>query len=383
MRSMKALALVLACAALAALVFAATAAAAGQEPQSETNSNTNSNSNSNTRRRSRSRDASSNQNSSRRDEDGDGEDQSTHGSQDSGPGRSAPARSRRSDESRYRFEVGVMPRHITNYFQAQDEFNSATTATPVRSVTVTTLSGSFEYDLARTEDSTVTAGLRVRRNLFRDLPGADSTDVDATIDFDFQPNRLRLGYFGTPRRLASVVAGRNIYGETHGFSAEYFRRITRQWRARGGYQFARESFSEFKERDLSRHQLNGDLRYRAHPYFTPGVGFEYQRGNAEAANFSYTRPALVLLATSDIKGQAYLSFRYRYSVRDYTTDLAADSNFNREDKRHDVSFYGTVQLGKGFSLFGFAYHTDNNSNRLTRTFTSTESGLGLFYRFPN
>lgn len=375
MRSIKALALVLAFAALAGLGLALTttpAAAAGQDSQSNTNSN----------RRSPGRDSSANDNSARRD-DADQDDQSTHGSQDDGPGRSAPARSRGSDESRYRFEVGVLPRRITNYFQAQDEFNSATTATPVRSVTVLTLSGSFEYDLARGENSATTAGLRVRRNLFRDLPGGDSTDVDATIDFNYQPNRLRLGYFGTPRRLASIVAGRNIYGETHGFSAEYFRRISRSWRARGGYQFARETFSEFNERDLSRHQLNGDVRYRVHPYFTPGVGFEYQRGNAEAQNFSYTRPALVLLATSDIKGRAYLSFRYRYSVRDYTTGLVTDSNFNREDRRNDVSFYSTVQLGKGFSLFGFAYHTDNNSNRLTRTFTSTESGLGLFYRFPN
>ena len=380
MRSMKALALVLAFAALAALTLAATtaASAAGQDPQSNTNANSNSNS---TRRSSR-RDSSSNSNSSRSDEEG-RDDQSTHGVQDSGPGRSAPARSRRPDESRYRFEVGVMPRHITNYFQAQDEFNSATTTTPVRSVTVTTLSGSFEYDLARDDDSTVTAGLRVRRNLFKDLPGADSTDVDATIDFDYQPNRLRLGYFGTPRRLASIVAGRNIYAETNGFTAEYFRRINRHWRARGGYQFARETFSEFTERDLSRQQVNGDVRYRVHQYFTPGVGFEYQRGKAESENFSYSRPALVLLATSDIKGRAYLSFRYRYSVRDYTTDLLTDSNFNREDRRNDFSFYSTVQLGKGFSLFGFVYHTDNNSNRLTRTFTSTESGLGLFYRFPN
>jgi hypothetical protein len=379
MRSTKALALVLAFAALAGLAFAAatTTAAAGQDPQTNTNSN------SNTSRRSSGRDSSSNRNSSRRGESDGQDDQSTHGSQDDGPGRSAPARSRRSGESRYRFEVGVMPRHITNYFQAQDEFNSATTSTPVRAVTVTTLSGSFEYDLARDDNSSVTAGLRVRRNLFKDLPGADSTDVDVTLDFDYQPNRFRLGYFGTPRRLASITSGHNVYGETHGFGAEYFRRIDRHWRARGGYQFARETFSESKERDLSRHLVNGDIRYRVHQYFTPGVGFEYQRGNAEARNFSYTRPALVLLATSDIRGRAYLSFRYRYSVRDYTTDLATDSNFNREDRRNDFSFYSTVQLGKGFSLFGFVYHTDNNSNRLTRTFTSTESGLGLFYRFPN
>ena len=372
MRSMKALAIFLACLALAAVATAATAAAAGgQEPQGNANAN----------RRAQTRTSSDRNANEARDEE-EQQDQTTHTVQDGGPGRSAPARSRRGDESRYRFEVGVMPRYISNYFQAQDEFNAPTTATPIRSVYITTLSGSFEYDLARREGSTLTAGLRVRRNFFKDLAGADSTDVDVTLDYDFRPNRLRLGYFGTPRRLSAVVAGNNVYAQTNGFSAEYFRRITSRWRARGGYQFARETFSAFRERDLSRHQFNGDLRYRVSPYFTPGVGFEYQRGNAESENFSYERPAVVLLATSDINGIAYLSFRYRFSDRDYTTEEPTSSNFGREDRRHDVSFYSSVRLGGGFSLFGFFYHTDNNSNRVTRTFTSYETGLGLFYSFP-
>jgi hypothetical protein len=378
MKSMKVLSAALACLIVAALFAAAAAfAAAGSTPQdSQTNTNTNSN------RRARTRPTPSDDNANRSRDDAEREDQTTHAAQDSGPGRSAPARSARKDDSRYHFEFGVLPRYINNYFQAQDEFNSATTAAPQKNVYVTTLSGSAEYDLVRKDRRTLTAGLRLRRNLFKDLPGANSTDVDVTLDYNFQPNELRFGYFGTPRRLAAVVSGRNVYGETNGLSAEYFRRITRYWRARGGYTFARETFSEFKERDLSRHLVHGDLRYRVSTYFTPGVGFEYLRGNAESANFSFTRPALVILATSQIKSKAYLSFRYRFSDREYTTTLATDSNFRREDRRHDISLYGTANLGRGFSLYGFVYHTDNNSNRAARTFTSYETGLGLFYRFP-
>ncbi len=373
MRSMKTLAAALACAALAALTTAATAAAGGQGTQSNSNANSN--------RGSQERKTSSNRNAHA--EEAEREDQSTHATHDEGPGRSAPARgSSRPDESRYHFEVGVLPRYISNYFQTQDEFNAGGTVTPIKSVYVTTLSGNFEYDLVRKDREKATAGLRVRRNFFKDLPGANSTDVDVWLDYDFQPNRLRFGYFGTPRRLISVVSGRNIYGETNGLTAEYQRRLSRNWRARGSYVFSRQTFSEFNERDLSIHQVNGDLRYRVSRYFSPGAGFEYQRGNAESANFSYTRPALVLLATSDVKGVAYMSFRYRFSKRDYGTQDVTSSNFGREETRHDVSFYSTVKLGGGFSLFGFYYHTDNNSNRASRSFTSYETGLGLFYRFP-
>jgi hypothetical protein len=292
-----------------------------------------------------------------------------------------PATAGRRD-SRYRVEVGVLPRYISNYFQTQDDFNSATTATPREAAYVTTLSGSFEYDFLQERERTLTGGVRVRRNLFADLDGADSTDIDVTLDYNLQQNQLRLGYFGTPRRLASVTDGGNVYGETNGLRAEYLRRFSRRLRARGGYEFTRETFSRFDERDLSRHQISGDVRYQLSPYFTPGVGFEYVRANAESENFSYKRPALVLLATSRIGDVAYSSLRYRYSDRDYTTDLATGSNFGREDRRHDLSFYSTVQLRRGFSLFGFANHTNNNSNRPNRGFRSYEAGLGLFLRFP-
>lgn len=375
MRSTTLPTILLASLALAALAGAATASAGG--PATQDNSNAD---------RANQNGSSPNQNTGRRrarDEQERHEDETAHPPGDDERGVRAPRVPRRDDDSRFHFEVGVLPRYISNYFQTFDDFQTGATAVPVKSVYVTTLSARAEYDFVREDDRTLTGSVRFRGNLFKDLPGADSADIDVSLEYDFRPNRLRFAYFGTPRRLASVVAGRNVYSRVNGFAAEYSRRLTRRWRARGGYEFARDTFSEFRERDLSRHEVSGDLRYQVSPYFTPGVGFEYLRGNAESENFSYNRPALLLLASSRIRDVAYLSFRYRFSDRDYTTDDPTSSNFNREDRRHDVSFYGTVNLSRGFSLFGFVYHTDNNSNRLTRTFTGYETGLGLFYRFPN
>lgn len=301
---------------------------------------------------------------------------------DGTPGGPVTRRSSRRDEKPYRFEIGVTPRYVSNYFQAQDEFDSIAESIPPQDVFITTLSGRAEYDLLQRPGSTLTAGLRVRRNLVSELRGADSTEIDVTLDYNFRPNQLRFGYFRTPRRLASVVDGRNIYSEINGFSAEYLRRVTDRLRARAGYQIARETFSEFQQRDATRHLLSGDVRYQIDPLFSPGIGVEYLRSNAGTENQSFERIGYSFLVNSRIDDVAYLTFRYRRSNREFDTDLPTDSNFAREDKRDDFSFYGTFQLGGGFSLFGFASHTDSNSNRDTRDFTNYEAGLGLFYRFP-
>lgn len=284
-------------------------------------------------------------------------------------------------DDRLRFRVGVTPRYISNYFQTQDDFLSGSATADKESVTVTTLAGEVEYDLVTGSNSSLTAGARIRRNLFHDLDGANSTDLDATLSYKFQPSEVRLGVFRTPRRLVSNSGGNNIYSKTNGFNVEYLTRPSRRLRTRAEYQYARETFSAFAERDVDRHLLSADVRYQIDPLFTPGIGFEYLRGKGRSDNFSYRRPALVLVANSRISDIAYLTFRYRHSRRKFTTDTATDSNFGRIDRRGDLSLYGTTQLGKGFELFGFASRTRSNSNRDARDFTGYETGLGLFFNF--
>ena len=291
--------------------------------------------------------------------------------------RRAPAR----ENDPLRFRVGVTPRYISNYFQTQDDFQSGSAPIAKEGVTVTTLTGEVDYDLFNRPGSSLTVGARVRRNLFHDLEGAGSTDLDVTLSYKRPPSEFRLGLFHTPRRLVSNSGGDNVYSKTSGFSAEFLTRPAKRLRTRAEYQYARETFSAFDERDVTRHLFAGDVRYQLSPLFTPGIGLEYLRGNGRSDNSSYNRPALVLLANSRISDIAYLTFRYRHSRREFTTDTPTDSNFGRIDRRGDLSFYGTGQLGKGLELFGFASHAHSNSNRDNRDFTGYEAGLGLFSNF--
>lgn len=289
---------------------------------------------------------------------------------------------RRASGSRYHLELGVLPRYNNNYFQAGD-------AEPRKSVFITTLSGNFGYDFVQRDHSTLTGELRVRRNIFRDLPGANSTDIDAILGYDFGRNRLELTYFVTPRRLSTFEddpissINNSVFNSVNGANLQYARRITRRLRTRASYEFAREIYTAFKERDLSRHRFSTDVRYRVRSFFTPGIGYEYSQNNARSDIFNRHSNALLLLVGSNIRDIFTTSFRYRYSVRDYTTSNTASSNFGRQDRRHDVNLYSTVNLPKGFSIYGFLSTIDSNSSRITRSFNSYETGLGLFFRFPS
>lgn len=285
------------------------------------------------------------------------------------------------EADRLRVQFGVMPRFITNYFQAEDEFNASTNVVPKTTAHIVTLSANVEYDILNQDDKVLQIRGRVRPNFFTNLNGADSTDIDAAVAYTSGPSQFTITYFGTPKRLSSIVSGMKVYGETEGFNTEYVRKLSKLWRARVSYQYSRETFSAFKERDLSIDQVRGDVRFRLSRAFMPSVGFEYRRAYARVNNYDYKRPALMFSVTSEIGSAVYMNFRYRYSDRTYLTDLPTDSNFGREDHRHEFSFYGNFQLGGGLSLFAFADHTTNHSNLITHEFKSEDGGLGLFYQF--
>ena len=297
------------------------------------------------------------------------------------PGQNLPP-TRRTSESRYRVEFGVLPHYNNNYFQAVE-------GTPRTDVFITTLSANFGYDLMRRDDKTLDVELRLRRNLFSDLRNANSTDIDAILGYDFGRNRVELSYFGTPRRLSSFeddpVAFQNtsIFNSVNGGSLQYSRRFTSRLRGRASYELAREIYTDLKERDVTRHRFATDVRYRVRPFFTPGIGYEYGRNLARSEVFSRRSNALLLLAGSNIRDILTMSLRYRFAVREYTTNNPRSSNFGRRDHRHDVNFYSTVNLPKGFSIYGFISTNNNNSSRANRSFTAYDTGLGLFFRFPS
>jgi Surface lipoprotein assembly modifier len=297
------------------------------------------------------------------------------------PSQDADSKTGTGSARRYSFEVGVLPHYLDNYYQTQDDFGLGAAGGTPQSVGIVTLSGAVNYELVQSATRKVTVGARVRHNIYTDLDHANSTDVDLTLVYDAKPSQLKLGYFGSRHRLVSDAGGSLVYGATNGASADYSYRFTKRLRGRVGYRFTRQTYSSSTSRNLSEHNFSADLRYQVVRQFMPSVGVEYSRGNASSSAYSFKRKAVYVGFTSELGDLAYLNFRYRRSQRDYLTSVPTDSYFGREDPRDDLSLYGSVQLGGGFSLFGFATHINNRSNQPSHKFTSNEAGAGLFFRF--
>lgn len=276
---------------------------------------------------------------------------------------------------RYRFEFGVLPRYNSNFFQS-------TGGAPSTAVFVTTLTGKFGVDLLRREVSSLAGTFRIQRNIHDGVDNADSYVFDATLGYRFSRNRLYLTYFTIPRRLAFITTDQDVFSRLDGINLGYSRRVTRRTRVRISYQAARQIFSDFKERDAARHRLRGELRYRIHPLFMPGIGYEWSRDNAQSDNFTYNRWAPLLRLDSRIKRIVWVALRYRYQNRDYITVDPTGPNFGREDRRHEFRLYSNVKLTKHWWLYFYGSYLDNNSTRDTRAFGGHELGVGLMFRVP-
>jgi len=101
------------------------------------------------------------------------------GPQDIQAGQSVAAPTRSSAGTGPSFEFGVEPRYISNYFEAQDEFNSSAPVTPAKSVGIITVSGSLDYNFVQNANSKITGGVRMT------ISGCEGSHIrlDATPDF--------------------------------------------------------------------------------------------------------------------------------------------------------------------------------------------------------
>ena len=300
--------------------------------------------------------------------------------QDTGDGRFNPtgASTHGADDRRYRIEVGVLPRYNSNLFEAEDDAVK-------RSSFITTLSAKGEYDFVKNDRRTVTGIAQVRYNIFRDVRDANSVDVDLAMRLLSGKNDFQATFFITPERLAFITGGGLfVHNSVTGFNLDYTRRFGRNFRARGGYQFAKESYegSLFDDRNSTRHRVSADIRYRVHSLFQPGIGVEYDQVNARSENFTRNGIAPVALLVSSYKDIIYTSARYRYITRNYATDNPLDANFDRTDFRHDFSIYTSIKLARQWRLYGFFSALENNASRAGRSFTGYQTGLGVFFTFP-
>ena|GEM_PF-4960513 len=292
------------------------------------------------------------------------------------------------EPGRYRTELGLSVRHNDNLFEAQ-------AGSPKESDTITAVSARIDGDLLRGETSSLAGHLLARWNDYKEFDDADSAYIDAGLDYAFGKNTVRLAYFTTPERLAylkkenvgNTEVVNSVLSEVRGVNLNFTRRENRRMRWRIGYEESRETYETdvdgtAGDRDYDRQELYGDVKYRVHETFRPGIGFELAELDAETSNYGRDESSLVLSIGSQWSRKFSTDFRYRYRIRDYTTDDQSDSNVDREDHRDDYRIYANLILNRQWRLFIFDSYIDNRSSRDSRTFTGNEVGIGIFYQFP-
>ena len=166
------------------------------------------------------------------------------------------------------------------------------------------------------------------------------------------------------------------------FGTDYTARLSRNMRIRAFYRFNDIRYPEFSSRNVKVHFGAGDVQYRFHDLFMPGIGFEYSKTMAQTDNYTYREMTPVLLLGSRLGRAASVNLRYRYKMRNYTIDDSQYSNFSRRDWRHDAYMYIGIGIGMHFYLIAFGSYTENSSSRAYRSFSAMSGGATLQFQLP-
>lgn len=275
----------------------------------------------------------------------------------------------------YRFDIGLFGKYNNNTFQA-------TAGAPKEEVFTTSPSIKFDYGLVREKESTLTARLRFQYNIVSGIDDANFYELDGALNYTWGPNSVEVRSFNNIDKVAFISNGKNVESNSYGVRSTYSRVINKRTSFKLQYEFAYQNFKNSPGRDNFFNEISGDVRYRFKSYFRPGIGFEIGRRDADSSNQERNEFAPVFLVISSINKRVWSRFRYRYRIRDYTTDNREDDNFSREDRRHDLREDLNIRLHRKWWLSLFASYINNDSTREGRDFDSFEIGAGIFYRFP-
>jgi len=159
------------------------------------------------------------------------------------------------------------------------------------------------------------------------------------LGWDRRPHSLRaeIGYsWDTPQfYIKDELDTRRVLG----VDTRYGYRINRNHEVRGRAAWHREEFQILHAKDNQTWMAGASYRYRGWGRkLSPEIGLLYTWQNASLRNYDYKQRDLILQLRSAPARPFYITFRYRFRVREYATGEDTDSNFGREDDRHQFRF---------------------------------------------
>ena len=174
--------------------------------------------------------------------------------------------------------------------------------------------------------------------------------------------------------LGEVVRTADI---TH-LVGSYGYRISEDWEAGAEGQFAQVRFDSVPQNDSDLYSVEGRLRYRGFGYeFSPEVAASVGRRTADDPRLESDRLRLSARIISIPVPPLWLSARYRFRSREYsTTDPTAD-NFGRSDDGAQWTLSAAYDVSERLRFTLYADHLDMKSTRPERTFTTSLIQVGL------
>lgn len=159
---------------------------------------------------------------------------------------------------------------------------------------------------------------------------------------------------------------------------EYNFRPTPAWQLSALAEVQRQDFALRNGKDNTFAEAGPAVRYRGFgSAFSPEIGATFGDREADDPAEDYRQQDLFLKIRSAPADWAYLTLRYRYRTRDYSTDDPLASNFEREDTRNQ--WVATADLRTGDVLTWNLYYSyeDADSTRETRVFTTSLFAAGV------
>jgi len=273
--------------------------------------------------------------------------------------------------------INITPSYNNNYFQA-------VAGTPRQPVLLTDVSTSFSFPLAQDYKQHLWASVSAQRTFVRGIENGDWNVYGVRLNYEYKNHQLTFHGFLSPRKLTFVSNdGRAGLAQTKGFGADYRTRPNRNTRLRLFYRWNDVRYPGFEDRDSEIHFASGDIQYRFHDLFMPGIGFEYANNLAISDNYRYREMTPVFLLSSRLGRVASVNLRYRFKQREYSIEDSLLSNFGRKDRRHDVYMYTGIGLGRSLYLTLFGGYTQSISSRQNRSFNAFSAGATLQFQFPS
>jgi hypothetical protein len=213
-----------------------------------------------------------------------------------------------------------------------------------------------------------------------------SPDTAVMVRYRYVPD-LFLGPNFERRTGDRLVEEERVTSHTGRIEVE--RRLSQRWSltliGRGGLRLYNEAFAE---RDTTFWTLGPNVSLHVSERISASLGYLFERGYADGAgdvrfndDVSYRLHVVSASVDAGLTDGLSLHLLYLYRRKDFTSELSADTHFNRHDDTHQGAAELRYVLTRAATLMFGAQRTQRTSTVETRSFQDTQVFLGAQYRF--